>query len=365
MKEIEDIVNDIRSKLKDNAYQKEEHVRLAIIARLCQALGWDIWNPEEFYTEYSIKLKSKEGSVDVALFNSLVKDKTPAVFFEAKMVGKLNGNIRDSEYQLMEYNQNNAALITILTDGRKWRFYLSTAPGTFSQRMFSSFDLEDDDISYIIGIFRDVLSKNRFTNEAVSAAGKLLSDLKISKEIDRAKQEALKRGNEFPDLNMYQIVQLIMKEHGHDVSLDEIKRLWDIKKTGTDDPPPPPPPPPPIDYTGTSPLRVYIIDKWFDLNPVSKRLDWSDVKFLVFNYILEKGKKITLDGRKGVFTQIDPKRKQSTKSIGDGHFIDTGFNANTIVKHCCEALASAGYNSEVYLRIELKQLSLTGVLDAK
>lgn len=78
MKEIEDIIKDIRSKLKSNAYHKEEHVRLGIIAPMCQALGWDIWNPEEFYTEYTIKLKAKkEGSVDVVLFQSLLKDKTP------------------------------------------------------------------------------------------------------------------------------------------------------------------------------------------------------------------------------------------------------------------------------------------------
>lgn len=355
MKEIECIIKDIRSKLKSNAYQKEEHVRLGIIARLCQALGWDIWNPDEFYTEYTIKLKSKEGSVDVVLFHSLLKDKTPAVFFEVKSVGKLSGNIRDSEDQLMEYNQYNAAALTILTDGRIWRCYLSSAPGTFDQRMFSSIDLLEDEMSYIVCILRSVLSKDRFTNDAVSTAGKMLNDLKLSKVVERAKQEALKRGNEFPDLNMYQIVHLIMKEHGHDVSIDEVKRLWDIKKTGPDDPPPPPPPPD-IDYSGTSPLRIYVIDKWFDRNPVSNRLDWSDVKYLVYGYILEKGRKITLDGRKGVFSQIEETRKKSTKSIGNGHFVDTGFNANTIVKHCREALVSAGYDIQKDLIIEIDEM---------
>lgn len=349
MKELKDIIVDIRNKMANGVYQKEEHVRLAIIARICQVLGWDIWNPEEFYTEFSIKLKSKEGSVDVVLFHSLLKDKTPAVFFEAKSVGKLGGSIRDSEDQLMEYNQYNAASITILTDGRVWRFYLSSAPGTFSQRLFSSIDLLEDDLSYILCIFRDVLSKSKYTNEAVTTAGSMLHDLKISKEIDRAKQEALKRGNEFPDLNMYQIVQLILKEHGHEITFDEIKRLWDIKKPGAVDPPPPPPRP--EDYTGTCPLRIFVIDKWYDKNPTSGRLDWSDVKEIVYNCIMKSGKKIDLLGRKGL--SKEPESGRRTRKLSNGLFIDTGFNANTIVKHSCEALESAGYDPQKDLIIEL------------
>ncbi len=71
------VIEDIKKKLENHSYTKEEHVRLGIVARICQELGWDIWNPEEFYTEYPIKLKTKEGSVDVVLFHSLMKEKTP------------------------------------------------------------------------------------------------------------------------------------------------------------------------------------------------------------------------------------------------------------------------------------------------
>ena len=168
-------------------------------------------------------------------------------------------------------------------------------------------------------------------------------------------QEADKRHTEFPDLTLYQIAQLILKEQGHDMTIEEIKRLLEIK-----DPETPTPPPLPndytIDYTRTSASKVYVIDKWFDRNPISNRLDWSDVKYLVYKYILEKGGTISLDGRKGVFSLIEPIRKQSTKSIGNGHFIDTGFNANTIVKHCREALASAGYDFQKDLIIEIDKM---------
>ena len=141
MEDLKSILKDIRKKLTDNVYEKEEHVRLSLAARLCYALGWNIWNPQEFYTEFTIKTKTKEGSVDIVLFHSLVKDKTPDVFIEVKSVGKLSGNIRESEDQLQDYNYYNNASITILTDGRIWRFYLSSASGTFSQRMFCNLDL--------------------------------------------------------------------------------------------------------------------------------------------------------------------------------------------------------------------------------
>lgn len=351
MKELKDIIVDIRKKLANNVYQKEEHVRIAIIARICQVLGWDIWNPEEFYTEYSIKLKSKEGSVDVVLFHSLMKDKTPDVFFELKSVGKLEGSIKTSEEQLQEYNYYNTASITVLTDGRKWRFYLSSAQGTFSQKLFANIDFVEDDTDVINSVFMGVLSKDRYVKDAVNMAEKMLQDLKLRKEIDRAKQEANKRSDEYPQLSKYELVQLILKEHGHETTLEDIKRLWDNPVTIIDPPPPPPPPPRSEDYTGTCPLRVFVIGKWFDKNPTTQRLDWSDVKEIVYNCIVKSGKKIDLIGRKGV--SQEPESGRRTRKLSNGLFIDTGFNANAIVKHCCEALASAGYDPQKDLVIEL------------
>lgn len=228
------IIADLRNMLDCGAFEKEEHVRIGIVARICQALGWDIWNPEEFYTEFSIKLKNKEGSVDVALFHSHHKERTPDVFFEVKAVGKLKGNIESSEDQLQEYNYYNTASITVLTDGRSWRLYLSSATGTFNQKLFCAFNLMEDDENYICKILSDILSKDRFTRDAVNCAEKMLSDLKLSKEIERAKNEATRKGDEYPDLNKYQLVQLMLKEHGREIQIDEIKRLWD-KTTATVD----------------------------------------------------------------------------------------------------------------------------------
>ena len=42
---LRDILEDIHRKLVAGAYQNEEHVRLSLVAREVQGLGWDIWNP--------------------------------------------------------------------------------------------------------------------------------------------------------------------------------------------------------------------------------------------------------------------------------------------------------------------------------
>jgi len=52
---LREAFEDIRSKLNDGVYQNEEHVRLAVVARIVQALGWDIWDTAEANFIYNHK----------------------------------------------------------------------------------------------------------------------------------------------------------------------------------------------------------------------------------------------------------------------------------------------------------------------
>ena len=83
---MKETLADIRSKLREGAYQNEEHVRLALVARMLQCLGWDIWNPREVYTEFKAVPSEDVTKVDVALF--LIAD-SPSVFIEVKGVGRI------------------------------------------------------------------------------------------------------------------------------------------------------------------------------------------------------------------------------------------------------------------------------------
>ena len=49
------ILKDIRSKLHNELYKNEEHVRTSIVVRILNSLGWNIWNPAEVFYEYPVK----------------------------------------------------------------------------------------------------------------------------------------------------------------------------------------------------------------------------------------------------------------------------------------------------------------------
>ena len=49
---MKDILSDVKSMLSKSLYKNEEHVRLSLVMRLVQALGWNIWDPIEVNSEF-------------------------------------------------------------------------------------------------------------------------------------------------------------------------------------------------------------------------------------------------------------------------------------------------------------------------
>jgi predicted type IV restriction endonuclease len=155
---MKDILNDIVQHLKKGDYKNEEHVRVGIVFRLLQALGWNIWNPQEVWPEFPAIPEENSTRVDVALFKPSTIH-IPAVFIEVKAVGKLAQNLEAAERQLRDYNVNNQAEIVVLTDGRAWRFYLPSAAGTFQKKCFQSVDLLTGDAEDFAPVLQDFLSR--------------------------------------------------------------------------------------------------------------------------------------------------------------------------------------------------------------
>ena len=165
-------LEDIISRLRHGDYKNEEHVRQAIVCRLLEKLGWDIWNPIEVNAEFPAIRSEDASRVDVALFMP-PQWLRPAVFFEVKAVGKLSGSIEAAERQLRDYNRNNQAEISVLTDGRMWRFYLASASGEFAQKCFEKLDILDeesalDDVELALDAFlsKDALQLGKAIEEA-------------------------------------------------------------------------------------------------------------------------------------------------------------------------------------------------------
>ncbi|MBP6187982.1 MAG: DUF4357 domain-containing protein [Azonexus sp.] len=159
------ILDDIAARLRAGDYKNEEHVRLAIVARLLDVLDWNIWNPTEVNTEFSPVRNEDASRVDIAVFMPPQYHR-PAIFIEVKAVGKLTPYIDSAETQLRDYNRNNQAEISVLTDGRLWRFYLASAAGEFKQKCFEDLDLLSTELSIadIEKTFRLFLSKETLLN---------------------------------------------------------------------------------------------------------------------------------------------------------------------------------------------------------
>ncbi|MDR0563918.1 MAG: hypothetical protein LBG78_03130 [Azoarcus sp.] len=236
------ILTEIVEHLKNGDYKNEEHVRVAIVLRILQALGWDIWNPRECYPEFPPNPKEEKRWVDVALFKPTTPD-VPAVFIEVKMVGKLvQTKLDDAENQLEEYNRRNQAEITVLTDGQFWRFYLSSAPGKFRQRCFIESDISKAAIDEIEQIFRTFLSRDRLiSNNAKKEAERLLERSNEEKIMDKAYSQALNdvvRG--IPSFDLVVCLRNRCAEYNVDIDEKRVKEFLLKKNSHTGNPLPPP-----------------------------------------------------------------------------------------------------------------------------
>jgi len=119
-------------------------------------------NPTEVNSEFIVVPNEDKTRVDLALF---FRPTTPSVFIEIKAVGQLQGRLADVERQLRDYNRNNTAMFSIITDGREWRFYYSQTAGEFSQKCFESFNIEEDNIEDVELSMVTFLKKSEIAND--------------------------------------------------------------------------------------------------------------------------------------------------------------------------------------------------------
>ena len=222
---MKEILADIRRKLQEGSYKNEEHVRFALVGRLLQALGWDIWNPRQVYAEFVAVPEEDKTKVDIALFS---QGNLPAVFIEVKNVGKGTVNLEETERQLRDYNRNITALFCVITDGVVWRFYNSKSQGQFSSKCFKYFDLLTDDLE-------DVgLSLLTFLGKADVESGNAEKEsqalLRLSQR-QKVMEECLPRARRmtqeapFPALPDALIALVAAPEHGFTVSRKEAEEF--------------------------------------------------------------------------------------------------------------------------------------------
>lgn len=157
--------------------QNEEMTKNALVLPFLQMLGYDPFNPQEIFPEYTADIGTKKGEkVDYAI----LKDGNPIMLIECKTC---NSNLSQcNATQLQRYFQATpSARIGILTDGVQYRFYSDLErDNLMDEKPFMVFNFKSLEESLIPELKK--LTKSRFDlDETLSAA----SELKYTRAIKR------------------------------------------------------------------------------------------------------------------------------------------------------------------------------------
>ena len=153
--------NFISSKKQEGslAKQGEEATKQGLILPMLQHLGWNPFDVQEVFPEYTIQ----SGRVDYSLrFNNFNK-----VFIEVK---KVSEDLEKHQEQLLRYAFHHGVKLAILTNGIIWWFYLPLHEGSWEQRRFYTIDIHSqatDDISEKLTAFlsrQEVIDGKAITN---------------------------------------------------------------------------------------------------------------------------------------------------------------------------------------------------------
>lgn len=161
-------------RIKENIHT-EEATKTALIMPLIQALGYDIFNPEELVPEYVADVGIKKGEkIDYAI----LKGNEPVILIEAKSV---NEELLKHDSQLFRYFGTTKAKFAILTNGIEYKFFTDLEEqNRMDQKPFfiiNMLDLKDMDIIELAKFRKSVFDVENVLNTA--------SELKYSGEIKK------------------------------------------------------------------------------------------------------------------------------------------------------------------------------------
>lgn len=359
---LQETIIDIRKKLNSGAYTNEEQIRLSLVARLCQALGWDIWNPQEFCTEYSVERYHNMaqaqalGRVDIVLFLSDKPNRTPEVFIETKAPNKLKNDYSTYEKQLADYNYIYQSAISVLTDGEKWNFYLPSQGGHFNQKLFVEFNLKTSSIDYIENVLNQILLRDSYRNSAVNADIRMLEERKIILEIQAIKEKTTELNKQLPKMSKFDIAFNVLDEK---YDIETIKKYWDKERIRIKTP---------VLRTnkknvspnkeerivnlnnlvtrGTKPSRVFIIDQWFEVK------HWNDIYKLVAKILIELHPETDLC--KKLTGEARSHNRPNTLMV-NGKYLNVNISSNMCIEYSIKFLKSHNYDIDSNLKIEVEE----------
>ena len=168
-KKIVSFIEDLKSNKKLSSFD-EASTKQAVVLRLLSFLGWDIFNVEEVYPDYS----TSSSTVSYAL---RIKN-TSKVFIEVKRV---HSKLDNHQKSLVNLSSREGVNMAILTNGITWWFYLISATGSWQRKWFYSIDLIKQKPDTFVPRLVDLLSKTKVTKGQAQKAAKSLYQRKRQK----------------------------------------------------------------------------------------------------------------------------------------------------------------------------------------
>lgn len=146
-----------------NKINSEESTKQSLVLPFIQALGYDIFNPEEVTPEVHCDLANKGDKVDYVIF---IKGKE-SILVECKNLGS---NLNHHLGQLSKYYAASPAKFAILTDGNKYLFFSDIEKSNLMDKdPFYSLDLsnlKDIDAGFLTLFTRDDFNEDKLKEKA-------------------------------------------------------------------------------------------------------------------------------------------------------------------------------------------------------
>ena len=168
-KQITAFIDELKTNKKLATFD-EASTKQAVVLRLLSFLGWDIFNVEEVYPDFST------GSSNISY--ALRIRNTNKVFIEVKRVHK---KLDSYQKELVDLAARDGVNMAVLTNGITWWFYLVSAPGNWKQKWFLAIDLMKQKTDSIVPHLLDLLEKDKITKGQSLRAAKTLFQKKKQK----------------------------------------------------------------------------------------------------------------------------------------------------------------------------------------
>ena len=168
-KKIISFIDELKANKKLSTFD-EASTKQAVALRLLSFLGWDIFNVEEVYPDYS----ANSSSVSYAL---RIKN-TNKVFIEVKRV---HAKLDNHQKSLVNLASREGVNLAVLTNGIIWWFYLVSANGSWQRKWFYSIDLLKQKPDSFVPNLIDLLTKTKVAKGQSLKAAKSLYQRKRQK----------------------------------------------------------------------------------------------------------------------------------------------------------------------------------------